>query len=165
VYKHLYGYNPLATDKNPATFKLPNLYEESCEFALAKFDLVNPDSTIEKEPVIIRVSYTNPETGVKESESEKVYLDWEPFAGELELIADAENKKLYCIAVLNQSMKVMSDKFAAGNFDEARQTIEQAKIQVKAIYKDASDKDINQLLRSLEDYLQAFKNLAKKKGK
>jgi uncharacterized protein YegL len=165
VYKHLYGYNPMATDKNPATFKLPNLYEESCEFALAKFDLVNPDSTIEKEPVIIRVSYTNPETGSKESESEKVFLDWEPFTGEYELIADAENKKLYCIAVLNQSMKVMSDKFAAGNFDEARQTIEQAKVQVKAIYKDASDKDINELLRSLEDYLQAFKNLAKKKSK
>jgi len=165
VYKHLYGYNPIATDKNPAIFKIPNLYEESSEFALAKFDLINPDSTIENEPVIIKVSYTNPETGLKETESEKVFLDWEPFTGEFELIADAENKKLYCIAVLNQSMKVMSDKFAAGNVDEAKQVIEQAKIQIKAIYKDASDKDINELLRSLDEYLTAFKNLAKKKRK
>lgn len=165
VYKHLYGFQPIQTDQNPVAFKIPNLYTESCEFALAKFDLINPDSTIENEPVVIKVSYTNPETGIKETASEKVFLEWEPFSGELELIADAENKKLYCIAVLNQSMKVMADKFAAGNVEEAKQTIEQAKVQIKAIYKDASDKDINALLRSLDDYLTAFKNLAKKKSK
>jgi DNA-directed RNA polymerase subunit F len=59
----------------------------------------------------------------------------------------------------------MSDLFAAGNVEEAKLTIQRAKDQVKEIYKDATDKDINQLMRSLEDYLQAFKNLAKKKHK
>jgi Ca-activated chloride channel family protein len=165
VYKHLYGYQPLNADKNPATFKIPNLYTESTEFALAKFDLINPDSTIENQPVIIRVQYTNPESGLKEVSEEKVFLDWEPFTGEMELIADKQNKKLYCIAILNQSIKVMSDLFAAGNVEEAKLTIQRAKDQVKEIYKDATDKDINQLMRSLEDYLQAFKNLAKKKHK
>ncbi len=163
VYKQLYGYHPVATDKNPAVFKIPNLYPESCELALAKFDLINPDSTIENQPVIIRVKYTNPETGLTETETEKVYLDWEPYTGELEMIADAENKKLYCIAVLNQSIKVMADQFAAGNTEEAKNTIQRAKEQVKAIYPEAKDQDVKKLLNSVEEYLEAFKNLAKKK--
>lgn len=165
VFKHLYGFTPVKSDDNPATFKVPNLYSASTEFSLAKFDLANPDSTIENEPVIIKVSYTNPETGLKETAEEKIYLEWSDYTGELELLADAENKKLYCLAVLNQSIKAMSDKFAAGNIEEARLTIERAKEQVKAVYKTANDKDINDLMNSLEEYLQAFKNLAKKKQK
>lgn len=165
VFKQLYGYKPVSTEANPAVYKLPNLYTESCEFALAKFDLVNPDSTIEKMPVTITVRYLSPESGKEETMVEKVYLDWEPYTGQMELIADAETKKLYLIAILNQSIKVMADLFAAGNTEEAKLTIQRAKEQVKAIYTDASDKDVNVLLRSLDEYLTAFKNLAKKKNK
>jgi uncharacterized protein YegL len=165
VFKNLLGYQPKDATSNPIQYKLPNLYTESCEIALAKFDLVNPDSTIENEPVIIRVKYTAPESGLEMVEVEKVYLDWEPFTGAAELFADKETKRLYLIAVLNQSIKVMADQFGAGNAEAAKLTIERAREQVKALYKEASDKDINALLRSLDEYLASFKALAKKKNK
>lgn len=166
IFKQLYGYKPVATAANPVMFKIPNLYEGSNELALVKFDLIKPDSAIENFPIIIRVKYINPENGIKEVTEEKAFLHWEPYTRQLELIADADMKKLYLIAILNQSIKVMADKFAAGKTEEARQTIQQAKEQVKTIYAEANDKDINQLMASLEEYLTAFKNLEKKeKGK
>jgi uncharacterized protein YegL len=165
VFKQLFGYTPVDDKSNPIQYKLPNLYSNSCEFALAKFDLNNPDSTIENNPVIIRVKYLAPETGLEIVEVEKVYLDWEPYTGEMEMIADRETKKLYLMAIINQSLKVMADQFSLGNAEAARLTIENCKAQVKAIYKEASDPDVNGLMRSLEEYLTAFKNLAKKKKK
>lgn len=162
VFKHLYGYKPINESTNPAIFKLPNLYTESSEIALAKFDLVNPDSTIENQPVIVRAKYFCPETGKEETTTETIFLDWEPYTGTHELIADAEIKKLYLIAILNQSIKVMADLFMEGKNDEAKQVLIRAREQVKSIYTDARDKDINALLKSLDEYLDAFKNLAKK---
>jgi uncharacterized protein YegL len=164
VLKHLYGYKPVAEGANPAVYRLPNLYDESCEFALAKFDLVSPDSTIENQPVTIKIKFTNPETKQVETMVEKVYLDWEPYTGEIDLIADAENKKLYAMAILNQSFKVMADYYAAGKNTEAKQTLERASEQVVQLYPQAKDKDVNDLLTSLDGYLEAFKNLAKKNG-
>lgn len=165
VFKHLYGFKPILESSNPAVFKLPNLYSESTEIALAKFDLINPDSTIENQPVVIRAKYYSPETGKEELTEEKVFLQWEPFTGDLELIADTESKKLYLIAVLNQSIKVMADLFVAGKNEEAKQVLLRAREQVKAIYTDAKDKDINALLRSMDEYLESFKNLAKKNSR
>lgn len=165
VFKQLYGYHPENDQTNPVKYKLPNLYSESTEFAMAKFDLNEPDSTIENLPVVIRVRYIAPETGLEQVSEEKVFLDWEPFTGEAELIADRETKKLYLMAIINQSLKVMADQFSMGNTDAAKKAIEDCKLQVKGIYKDASDKDINDMMRSLEEYLTAFKNLAKKKSK
>ncbi len=165
VFKQLYGYHPQDDKTNPVKYKLPNLYTDNTEFALAKFDLNQPDSTIETQPVIIRVRYTAPETGLEQVTEEKVFLDWEPFTGEVEMIADRETKKLYLMAIINQSFKVMADQFSVGNAEAARKAIEDCKTQVKAIYKEASDKDINDMMRSLEEYLTAFKNLAKKKKK
>jgi len=165
VFKQLYGYHPENDKTNPIKYTLPNLYSDNTEFAMAKFDLMEPDSTIETQPVIVRVKYIAPETGLEQVTEEKVFLDWEPFTGEVEMIADRETKKLYLMAIINQSFKVMADQFSLGNTEAAKKAIEDCKAQVKAIYKEASDKDINDMMRALEEYLTAFKNLAKKKKK
>lgn len=160
VFKHLYGFTPESTGGNPVKFRLPNLYSGSNEIALAKFDLVSPTKDIEKQPVIITVSYFNTITGKKESYKEKVFLKWEDYTGELELIADAERRKLYVIAVMNQSIKVMAEFFTQGKNDEAQKTIQRAYEQIKKIYPAAADEDVKKLLATVEEYLQAFKNLA-----
>ncbi len=164
VFKHLYGPKPVTEKSKWPKFQLPNLYSGSNNVALAKFDIVKPDENIEKQPVIVRVSYVDEETGKKVVEEQKVYLEWEPYTGMPELIVDAEVKKLFCIAIINQGIKKMSDLYSVGNHKEAQKTLERTKEQVMELYPGAREKEVDALMVSLDSYLVAFRNLAKKEA-
>jgi uncharacterized protein YegL len=165
VFKHLFGPKPVTEKTKWPKYQLPNLYSGSNNVALAKFDIVKPDESIQNQPVIIRVSYIDEETGKKVVEEQKVYLEWEPYTGMPELIVEAEAKKLFCIAIINQGIKKMSDLYSAGNNMEAQKTLERTKEQVMELYPGAKEKEIDVLMASLDSYLVAFRNLAKKKAK
>lgn len=165
LFRHLFGYAPDAVSEGgPVTYTLPNLYQGSNEVALAKFDLLTPDATIEKEPVTVTVRYTDPFTGKAETQTEKIYLDWNEYTGELELLAENEMKKLYAIAIMNQAIKVMADQYAAGNTKEAQAVLQRTREQVVKLYPQANDEDVKKLMGSLDNYLQAFRNLSRVKG-
>ncbi len=164
VFKHIYGPQPVTSGSQWPKYRLNNLYSGSNHVALAKFDLVKPDKSIEKEPVIIRMSHVDAETGKTVQEEQKVYPEWEDYTGMPELIIDAEAKKLYCIAVINQGLKVMADLYSMGRNEEAKKTLERTREQVMQLYPGARDTDVDKLVTSLDTYLGAFRNLARKEA-
>ena len=92
---------------------------------------------------------------------EKAYLKWVPATQNFEIILEAQHKKMYAIAVLNQSLKVMAEAFAANDNQKALHEIQYTIFQIKALYPEAKDVDVEKLVRSATDYSIALTQLIK----
>lgn len=152
IFKQLYGYPFKQIDDNLVQLKLDAIYSGLQGLGLLKFDLNNPDKSIEKLPIIIKITYFDPYKLKYDEKIEKVYLKWLPKEGKIELILEAEQKKLYTIAVLNQGLKVMSENFAKGNYKEAIEHIAKFQNNIKEIFPNYQDKDVEQLMTQMDVY-------------
>ena len=157
-FDQLYGFPVEKKENNKATIEIGDLYMGMNKIALAHFVLNKPDPSIEDYPVKIVLSYFDPEIQKSVEIPHEVKLEWEDYTGEIKLITDNREKKLYAIAVMNQSIKVMAKAFAAGDVEKARNALIRAREQVKEIYPKANDKDILELIAKMEDYAVSIDN-------
>jgi len=72
--------------------------------------------------------------------------------GQLELVMESEQKKLYAIAIMNQSLKVMADAFSQDDFVKAQKAVIRAMEQIKELYPKAKDEDVANLYKRLQEY-------------
>ncbi|MFH2140832.1 MAG: VWA domain-containing protein [Bacteroidota bacterium] len=163
-YNQLYGAKPetSAKSKDRISIRLDNLYSGYNKLIIAQFDLLKPDQTIENEPVVLELSYIDLETNKLVKEVTKAHLEWESSTGKMALIIDMQQKKLYAIAVMNQSIKVMVDAFVMNDIPKAKYAIERAMEQVKELFPHAEDKDIEKLIGTMANYAKAIDNTIRK---
>jgi Mg-chelatase subunit ChlD len=151
---------PLEEKKDgKVTLKLKNAYSGLDQLALLKFSLVNPSQAIEKEPVIIKTKYVDLQKEKTVEIETKAFLQWSPDTGKLEFLLDAETKYYYSVALLNQTLQVMSEAFAKGDRQGARNALTKAISEVREIFPNVDKKDIQELLAKLEYYEEILKNL------
>jgi uncharacterized protein YegL len=155
VFKQLYGH-PFTKVNDKVTMNLNNVYSGLNTLALVKFDLNNPTEQIEKEPVVIKMNYFDYRKQKRIYTQEKAYLKWVPATQSFELILEAQHKKMYAIAVLNQSLKVMSEAFAVQDHQKALKEIQKTINQVKNLYPEAKDIDVEKLVSRASDYALAL---------
>jgi uncharacterized protein YegL len=155
VFKQLYGH-PFTKVNDKVTMNLNNVYSGLNTLALVKFDLNNPTEQIEKEPVVIKMNYFDYRKQNRIYTQEKAYLKWVPSTQNFELILEAQHKKMYAIAVLNQSLKVMSEAFAVQDHQKALKEIQKTINQVKNLYPEAKDIDVEKLVNRASDYALAL---------
>lgn len=160
VFKQLYGH-PFTKVNDKVTMNLNNVYSGLNTLALVKFDLNNPTEQIEKEPVVIKMNYFDYRKQKRIYTQEKAYLKWVPATQRFELILEAQHKKLYAIAVLNQSLKVMSEAFASKDNQKALVEIQNTISQIKNLYPEAKDADVEKLVSRSSDYALALTQLIK----
>lgn len=160
VFKQLYGH-PFTKVNDKVTMNLNNVYSGLNTLALVKFDLNNPTEQIEKEPVVIKMNYFDYRKQKRIYTQEKAYLKWVPATQSFELILEAQHKKMYAIAVLNQSLKVMSEAFASKDNQKALVEIQNTISQIKNLYPEAKDADVEKLVVSATDYATALTQLIK----
>jgi len=163
VFKHLYGFPFKKTKSNTVKMKLDNVYPGLNKLALVKFDLNHPDKNIEKQPVIIRMKFFNYKSSKAEIIEEKAYLKWVESTGQLELIMENEQKKLYAIAIMNQSLKVMADAFWQDDFVKAQKAVIRSMEQIKELYPKAKDEDVANLYKRLQEYSDILTQYKKNK--
>lgn len=167
VFSNLYGFSFKKEVGNKVSLKLDNIYPGLNKLALVKFDLKKPDKSIENQPVIIKMSYFDCRLKKNVNLEERAYLKWQEATGNYELIKEQEQKKLYAIAIMNQSLKVMADAFSADDFAKAETAVKRAIAQIEELYPDAKQKDVENLYRTLKEYadiLRQYKlNKIKKK--
>ena len=156
VFKQLYGFPFKQKDGNSVQLKLDAIYAGLQGIGLLKFDLNHPDKSIEKSPIIIKMTYFDPNKLSYVEKIEKVYLKWLPKEGKIELVLEAEQKKLYAIAVLNQGLKVMSENFAQGRYVEARNHILSVQNNIKEIYPNSLDSDVIKLMDEMTQYANSL---------
>lgn len=164
ICEHVYGRDPLPGSKNPMKYALPNLYNGANQVALAVFTVKNAGPEITGEPIIVRIRYKEKMDGPEKVIEQKIYPEWQEGSGNLKVAVEAEQKKLYAIAEINRALKVMSDAYTAGDNAKAQLVLEQTINNIKELYPKSEDEDVRQLMDSMEGYLEAFKNLARKNG-
>lgn len=161
-YKQLFGANHETVGTDRISIPLGALYTGYNKLIISQFDLNKPDKTIESEPVILQLSYLDLETGKPEKEVTKANLEWEPATGKMALIIEQEQKKLYAIAVMNQSIKVMVDAFAINDIPKAKNALERAMEQVRELFPVSDDEDIEKLVATMTNYAKAIDNKIKR---
>ncbi len=157
-FDQLYGFPVINNQQNKATIEIGDLYMGMNKLALAHFLLNKPDKSIQDMPVKLVFSYYDLDTKKDVEIVQHVHLKWEDETGEIPLMVDQQQKKLYAIAVMNQSIKVMAEAFAAENIDRAKNALVRANEQVKDIYPNAKDEDILELVGRMEDYAVSIDN-------
>ena len=161
IYKQLYGYPSHKNANNSITMDIKNVYSGLNTLALVKFDLNKPDKSIEDAPVIIKMNYYDFKKQQTVTKVEKAYLKWTPSTGKLELILEAQHKKLYAIAILNQSLKVMAEAFEKKDYKKAINEIQNTINQVKVLYPDSKDSDVEELINSASNYSLSLSRVIK----
>ena len=152
-YRQLYGYPLTETSPGRLKLKLRKAYAGLDQLAFVRFRVLNPQPGIQDQPVTLRLRYRDVETGTIHQEERQVPLVWSDKAGELDLLFDQNEKKMYAIAVMNQSLKVMSDKFHAGDLPAAQAALQDGLNTLQKIYPDAQDTDLLALKTQLTNYL------------
>ncbi|PLW95054.1 MAG: hypothetical protein C0592_00920 [Marinilabiliales bacterium] len=152
----LYGY-PIASNNNSvAKVEIGDLYAGYQKFTLLHFKLDHPTAKIEKEPITMVLSYTLPDNGKRIEVKQEAYLKWEEETGKYQLIVENHMKRLYAVAILNQSIKVMLEGYALGDYDLVHQTHERAIEQLKELFPDAMDKELSEIVAQMNQYANAI---------
>lgn len=160
--EHLYGKSPLHGSNNPMVYTIPNLYDGANGVALALFSIRASNPDIAKHKVTVRIRYKEEVDGPDKVVEQSLAPQWQEGDGSLKLAVEAEQKKLYAIAEINRALKVMSDAYTVGNNARAQQVLEETIQRMNELYPKAEDADVKKLVDSMEGYLEAFKNLARK---
>jgi len=160
--EHLYGRTPLPGSKNPLKYSIPNLYNGANEVALALFQLKRSNPEITKQPIKVRIIYKEKLDGPDIIVEQSIAPEWQDGNGQLKLAVEAQQKKLYAIAEMNRALKGMSDAYTEGDNKRAQEVLEQTITRMKVLYPKADDADVKKVMDSMEGYLEAFKNLARK---
>lgn len=161
IYRQLYGFPTVQQSPTVVAMRQNTMQPGLNKLALVKFDLHQPSASIMDQPVIVRLAYTDVETGKHVMVEERAALEWTDYSETLPLLMEQQQKKLYCIAIMNQSLKVMAENFAIEDEVAARNAITSALEQVNRVYPDASDADVQELVRELNTYSHALRQYQK----
>lgn len=160
VFSKLYGY-PISDKSNKmVSFSIGKLPKDINQIAYLKFKINNPAIEIESNPLVVKISYFDLIKNVNVSYEEKIKLEWTEETN-TELLLDQEEKKLYAIAILNQSLKVMAEAYENNDAKTALETLKQGAIQMEEVFPDAKPKDVKNLLDEVNKYIQLFNQIEK----
>jgi hypothetical protein len=151
-YTQFYGQKLVEQAPGRLRLKMKDMYSGLSQLAFIRFRVLNPQPGIQNEPVVLKVKYKNVSTGVIERLEEKIPLVWSEASGELELLFDENERKMYAVAVMNQSLKVMAEKFHTGDLQAAKAALTDALETLKKVYPGAGDEDLNALRNEMELY-------------
>jgi uncharacterized protein YegL len=159
LFAQLMGYPVEQKSDGKLVFKIRNFFSGLDQMAMVKFTLIDPTKDIESIPVTIKLSYTDARNNKLVEKTTIAPLKWSEATGELEFLLDQEQKKLYASAVINQSIKVMAEAFQQGDRAVAKATLENCMAEMKKIFPEATEGQVNDLMQQMQDYLDILNNL------
>lgn len=164
IFTNLYGYPVTDNSKNMISFEIGKITSNTNQIAFLKFKIDNPSLELESKPLTIKVSYYDLVQNKKISYEEKIKLNWTEET-KTELLLDQEEKELYSIAILNQSLKVMAEAYERNNISAAKEALENGINQIEDIFPNAKPKDVKNLFEEVDKYVKLFNQMDKNKDK
>jgi Ca-activated chloride channel family protein len=155
-FMHLYGFPLTSKGSHKLVMKLPNIYAGLSQLAFVRFALPNPTAEVENDPVIVKLRYKDLRTGKMEEVITNVNLEWSESGGDLVQVIDREEKKLFAIAVMNQTLKVMTERFHGGDKAGAKKAIDEGIASMNKSYPGPMDSDLAALRSQMIDYLDVL---------
>jgi Ca-activated chloride channel family protein len=158
VYSQLYGFPLSNATANRISFEIDKVPTSVNQLAFLKFKINEPSMAIESQPLKIKVSYFDMVKNEKVSYEQEVRLEWTEET-DAELLMDQEEKKLYAIAVLNQTLKTMAEAFEVQNHHLAKQELKRGIQQMEEIFPEAKPKEVRKIMEEVEQYILAFNRI------
>ncbi len=160
IFSNLYGYPVSDKSDDKISFEIGKLPANVNQIAYLKFKINNPSSEIESNPLIVKVSYFDLVQNKKISYEEKIKLNWTEETN-TELLFDQEEKELYAIAILNQSLKIMAEAYGNNDAKSAKEALNSGIIQIEEIFPGAKPKDVKNLFDIVNEYIQLLNQIDK----
>lgn len=153
-YKQLYGFPLKEKGTHRLKLKLKNLYSGLSLLAFLRFEVVDAGPEITSAPVTIRLKYQDLRTNAIARKEIQAPLEWKASGGaDLASAFDQEEKRLYAIAVMNQSLKVMSEAFHKGDVGAAKTAVKDGLRQLQEKGPQPPTEELKELQAQLEGYL------------
>ncbi len=152
VFNQLFGFPCISNSNNTTKVNIDNIYPGYNKLAIIKFDLNQIDKSIEEKPIIVKISYFDLNSKTNMLIEQKIFLKWEDSDSSKELIYEAELKKLYAIAIMNQTLKVMADAFSVNDFVKAETAVNRGIEQINELYTDIIDNEVKLIFKTLKSY-------------
>jgi hypothetical protein len=163
IFSNLFGYPVKDKTDQAITFEIGKVSHGANRIAFLKFKLNNPSQELEASPLTVKVSYFDLVKNQKVSYQEQVKLSWTNET-ETESLFDEQEKTLYAIAVLNQSMKLMSEAYERNEPKVAKEALVQGREQVETIFPGAKPKHVKEVFEEVDKYLKLFIQMEKNGG-
>lgn len=164
VYSKLYGFPTKSLADGRVSFEIKKLSSDHNSIAYLKFKTDELTKEITDSPLTIKVSYFDMVQQKTITYEQLVPLEWTDET-DTALLLEQEEKMLYAVAILNQSLKVMAQNFEVGNNTKAKEALLSTKKQVEEIFPDAKPKEVKALLNDIDNYIFSFKQQEKNRVK
>lgn len=159
--ENAYGYE-FEKGNNKINLKLDKIYGGLNQLLLMTFSTSKDFTEDEELEIKIRLTYTDVKSNEKKEVNtsallelkEKPSIAFKDFQDEL-------LRKQYIIAFLGQAMQEMAEEFEKGNPKEAHKIVKQAIKEVKIIYPNTPDEDIDRILAEFNNYLKTLEAATK----
>ncbi len=159
VYRQLFGYETAKVGPGKVTVDVEQLFPNLQKMALVKMDIINSTPAIEQQKVVARMTYFDPATKKQKVVEKELHPEWSTATGLLDMTLDMNHKRVMVIAIANQSMKLMAERFAAGDRAGAEKAASDGVKQIQRYFPTAVPGDIKGLLDKLQEYVTVFEEL------
>lgn len=159
VYRQLLGYENAQVNAGKVTVDIDHLFPGLQKMALVKMDIINSTPAIEQQKVVARMTYTDPATKKQKTVEKELKPEWSPATGLLDMTLDMNHKRMMTVAIVNQSMKLMAERFAAGDRTGAEKAAKNGIAQIQKQFPQAIPADLKGLFEKLEEYVSVFEQL------
>jgi Ca-activated chloride channel family protein len=159
VYRQLIGYANEKVSTGKVQFEADQLFPNLQKVGLAKFDIINSTPEIEKQPLVVTMTYTDVKTKQQKVVKKEIYPEWSTATGLLDMTLDKNQKKIMMVAIANQCMKQMANAYEAGNKTEAEKAINDGVRQINLLFPNGAPVEMLDLMQKLNSYTTAFQTM------
>ena len=159
VYRQLLGYENAQLNAGKLTVDVDHLFPGLQKMALLKMDIINSTPAIEKQKVVARLVYTDPASKKQKVVEKELHPEWSTATGLLDMTLDLNHKRMMTVAIVNQSMKLMAERFAANDRAGAEKAVSSGVAQIRKLFPQAIPADLKGLFEKLEEYVSVFERL------
>ena len=159
VYRQLMGYANEKVTPGKVQFDAEQLFPNLQKVGLAKFDVINSTPEIEKQPLVVKMTYTDVKTKQLKVVEKKIYPEWSTATGLLDLTLDKNQKKMMMVAIANQCMKNMANAYEAGDKAKAEAAIDDGVRQIQLLFPNGVPAEMTDLMQKLNTYTTAFETM------
>jgi uncharacterized protein YegL len=159
IYRQLMGYVGEKVSPGKVSVDIDHLFPGLQKMALVKMDIINSSPTIESKKVIARMTYTDAVTNKPKVVEKVLNPEWSTATGLMDMTLDINHKRMMVVAISNQSLKVMAEKFAKGDRAGAEAAVANGVKQIQKLFPLALPSDLKGLFDKLQEYVSIFEQL------
>jgi hypothetical protein len=159
VFSNLFGYPVSGKTDRSVSFEIGKVPHDVNHLAFLKFRINSPSKELENSPLVVKVTYFDLLKKQPVSYQQEISMEWTDET-QTELLLDQEEKKLYAIAILTQSMKLMAEAYERKDTKQAMEVLKSGREQIEEIFPEAKPKHVKELFEDVARFMELLNRVA-----